>query len=222
MDDSKEAILYLNEKTDLLACEIKCPHDSHKYYSGVHYVTSTCNKCGLTFKHEFNQDIYTKKARQLNKLLKWNNKVTIIASEKYEGILCEIRDDFIEFDNWAVSEITQAIEEVRVCKQCGVCQDCFTCKKCGTAFTKNSNRRKQFCPKCKSTEFVQTYIKEAKHTDNEHISICPHCNSTNIKFTRTSEKDKCPKCGSTQLSNPYTNVLYSLIIQRKKGYELKK
>jgi len=219
----EETILLLNEKTDLLACEVSCPSSScpshgKKYVYGVPYVIAKCNKCGATYKTDFSQNIYTKKARQLNSMLYKRNKVVIIASEKYENDLMCIKEHFNGFNNWEVSEVTQSTEEIKVCRKCGICQNCFTCMDCGKSYERNPERRKQVCPHCGSARFTNTFVKEVRLTDNEKIRVCPHCNSTRVKMTRTTNKTRCHKCGSRKLSEKHVNLLYRLDIKRKRAY----
>lgn len=211
--------LELNEKSNLIAVDCKCPNCGDKYLHGVPYVIVPCKKCGSTYKTDFNQDIYTKKARQLLSKLSYKNGIIIKATNKYEGAIIHIRQHFIEQHCWEVSEITKSTEEYRRCLCCGVCLNCYTCKIDGTTFERDRNRRKQQCPKCKKSNFVKTYFKMAKCSDeNKEIVLCPHCGSDNIRMTRTKNKTQCHSCTSKKLSEKKTNTVYEIIIERKKAY----
>src|SRR3990167_7825673 len=154
------SVFELNQKTDLISTECQCPNCGNKYLFGVPYVNVPCKKCGITFRTDFNQDIYTKKARQLLSVISFKNSLSIKADGKYEGSLIHIRQHFMEQHCWDISEIVRGEEEYRRCHSCGVCLNCFTCKKCGKAFHPDTNKRKQTCPTCKSSNFVNTYFKQ--------------------------------------------------------------
>ena len=222
MEDEKVATLELNEKTDLLATEVKCPTcgAGKEYMTGVPYVNVSCRKCNTKYRTDFKQDIYTKKARQLNGKISWKDKLIIRASEKYEKEINHIRADFIRMKCWDVSELRREEEEYRYC-QCGVCLSCLTCKKCGKTFERDPNKRKYTCPHCRSTSFVKTYFKEVfSSEENPYIRLCPHCNSDRIRLTRSKYKSKCHICGSKKLSDTKINIVFILEINRKVGYKI--
>jgi len=218
LDKDKTEIIDLNEKTDLLATNVRCPVCGDKYLHGVPYVHVSC-RCGATFKTDFNQDIYTKKSRQIFGKLAFKNVIVIHAAERYESAITQIKEHYLRHKCYDVSEITQIEEEYKRCEKCGICFDCLTCKACLKPFNKDPNRRKQKCPHCGSIEFIKTYFKEAKVSDgNKSIKMCPHCGSTNIRMTRTRNKTKCHLCNSTSLTEQKKNVLYEITISKKKAY----
>ena len=202
----------------MLAIESKCPICGHTHQCVVHYALARC-KCGATYKTDFKQDIYTKKARQLLSLLAFNDEVEIIASEKFEGDIIHIQKHFQLMHSWEVSEITNSKEEYRKCKKCGVCLDCITCKGCGKTYKRNPSRKKQRCPTCQSYNYTTTFFKDVFIRDeNKNIKLCPYCNSDNIRMTRVTNKTKCHICGSRKLTDKRTNILYKLTIKRKRAY----
>ena len=170
MTSEKLPILELNERFDKLSAEnIKCPGCGVKYMMHVPYVFASCKKCGTKFQTDFNQDIYTKVARKLNSLLAWNQGVIINATNRYEKDIIHIEKHFKEMYCWDVSDITNKTIEHRRCNKCGICLNCFTCKKCGKTFAKDPHRRKQQCPYCKSSKFIQTYFEEVKCPDKNKL-----------------------------------------------------
>lgn len=213
-------VIEFNEKTDLMAVDAKCPRCSSKYLYGSPYVQIPCHKCGITYKTDFKQDIYTKKARQINSTISYVDKLILRATEKYESSFITTRQHYIEQGCWNVSEIKRATEEYKRCTRCGVCISCYTCR-CGKNFKHDTNRRQQMCPDCKSTDFVKTYFKEVfTNEENKEIRLCPHCKSENIRMTRTRNKDKCHLCKSDKLSNKRTNIKFECTIERKKAYRI--
>lgn len=219
MKGDKLDVLELNQKSDLMAMSCKCPQCGKKYPYGVAYVKVPCTYCGITYKSDFNQDIYTKKARHLLSMLSYKNGLIIKANERYESSLTHIRQHFIEQHCWTVSDIERSNEEYKRCLSCGVCFDCFTCKDCGKAFQRDKNRRKQKCPTCKSSKFVKTYFTQVDvNPKNKEIRKCPHCKSDNIRMTRTRNKTKCHNCNSRKLTDKKTNVVFQITIERKKAY----
>ena len=219
MSDEELDILELNQKSDLLAVGCKCPQCGDKYLHGVPYVQVPCNKCGITYRTDFEQDIYTKKARQLLSKISFKNGVIIRADDKYESAIVNIRQHFIEQACWDVSEIERNNEEYKRCLQCGICFDCYTCKSCGLPFKKDKNKRKQTCPKCKSNKFVKTYFDKVTMSKNKEIKLCPHCNSDIVRMTRTKNKTKCHICSSRKLTDKRTNIIFQVTIKRKKAYK---
>ena len=212
-------ILELNRKSDLMATNCECPQCGNRYLFGVPYAQVPCKKCGITFKTDFGQDIYTKKARQLLSKLAFKNSVLIRADEKFEGSLIHVRQHFVEMACWDVAEITKVENEKRWCRACGICMNCYTCKKCGKAFQHDPNRRKQVCPDCRVSNFVKTYFKNVKvMEENKDIRLCPHCNSDNIRMTRTKNKTKCHVCNSKKLTDIKVSIEYSFTVSRKKAY----
>ena len=209
----------LNSKSDLIAANCQCPQCGNKYLFGVPYIHVPCNKCGITFRTDFEQDIYTKKARQLLSKISFRNSLLIRADDKYEGSLIHIRQHFIEQHCWDVSEIQSAEETYKRCLNCGVCFNCYTCKGCGKAFQRDPNKRKQSCPQCKTSNFVKTYFREVHvNQKNKEIRLCPHCNSDKIKMMRTRNKIKCHACNSRKLTESKSNIVYSFTVERKKAY----
>ena len=85
-------------------------------------------------------------------------------------------------------------------------------------FEPNPNRRKQVCPKCKSSSFTKTYFKKVLSSkENREIRLCPHCKSDRIKMTRTENKTKCHLCGGA-LTEPSSIIVYEFTVMRKKAY----
>lgn len=220
MDKNNESeILELNQKSDLMAVICKCPSCGDKYIHGVPYVHVPCRKCGITYRTDFEQDIYTKKARQMLSKISYKNSLIIRSDEKYESSLIHIRQHFIEQHCWDVSGITRTREEYKRCTKCGICLDCYTCKNCGKSFERDKNRRKQRCPHCKSDTFIKTYFKEVMMSEkNQDIKLCPHCKSDRIKMSRTRNKSKCHICSSKKLTETKINIIFEVKIERKKAY----
>ena len=212
-------IFKFSQKTDLISANCQCPQCGNKYLFGVPYVNIPCKKCGITFRTDFAQDIYTKKARQLLSILSFKNSLTIKADAEYEDSLIYVRQHFIEQHCWDITEIQNSEEEYRRCLSCGVCFNCYTCKDCGKAFQHDINKRKQVCPTCKTNNFVKTYFKEVHVNDkNKDIKLCPHCNSDKIRMTRTENKTKCHACNSNKLTEKKTKNTYRFTVSRKKAY----
>ena len=212
MTEEKKALVDLNKQTDILSTRIECPICGQEYFYGVPYANVRCKKCG-PYRTDFKQDIYTKKARQINFLWKHNNEITFKADRDYADVLDHIKEDFTSMRCWNVSDITQKHEAYRVCKKCATCYNCYTCIKCGKIFEVKI-RSKPRCPDCKSFEFKRTYIKQ-KEIDENKKDFCPHCKSKKIKPT-INEKEKCHKCGSDTIEKNKT--YYYLTINRKGGY----
>lgn len=208
-----------NSQTDLSSTQCTCPSCGDKYLFGVPYINVPCKKCGITFRTSFNQDIYAKKAKQIISKLAYHDKLTLSAREKYESDLITVRHHFIEMLCWDVSEINQTNEEYKSCELCGVCMDCFSCNRCKKQFVPDKNRRKQKCPECHSSEFSKTYFKSIKMVNKDQVDKkCPFCNSTNVRMTRTQNKNKCHLCGGTELSHAKTNNVFTFTIERKNAY----
>jgi hypothetical protein len=216
MDKEEKVVLELNQKTDLMTTKCECPQCGDRYIHGVPYVQVPCGKCGITYKTDFRQDIYTKKARQLLANLSYHNELTIRADEQYESSLVHMRHHFMEQHCWDVTDIEKTEEEYRRCLKCGVCHNCFTCMECGKPFKRDPNKRKQICPKCKVNKFIKTYFTEV--IIGSKSKVCPHCKSDKIKMTRTRNKTKCHKCNSTKLAEKKKRVMFSFGIERKKAY----
>lgn len=217
MEDDDMDLLELNQKTDLMAVQFQCPQCGDKYVHGIPYVQVPCGRCGITYKTDFVQDIYTKKARQLLSKISFKNGVIIRADEKYESSLIHIRQHFIEMHCWDISNIQRHNEEYSLCQKCGICFNCYTCEECNEPFQKNVNRRKQVCPKCKSDKFKKTHFKEViKNSKGD--KMCPHCKLDKIRMTRTHNKKTCHVCGSDKLTDAKKNIIFEFTIKRKKAY----
>lgn len=220
MEQEKEATLYLNKQTDLLTVEYTCPICREKHFHGTPYVYIPCNKCGMTHTSEFKQTMFTKVSGKLETKKAHNNKITIIADEEYEQDIVYIHYLHKQYKNWEVGELEESTQEYKFCKLCGVCLSCYHCE-CGTHFKKDTNKRRQRCPECKSEKFKKTYFTEAASSKKTpQLHVCPYCHSEEINMTRTTHKTKCHACGSDKLSEPRIKTLFTLIIKRKKGYEL--
>ena len=217
MKEDNIELLELNQKSDLLAVQCQCPIDGDKYIHGVPYVMVPCGKCSNTFRTDFAQDIYTKKARHLIQKLAYSNGVIVRAEEKYESSLTHMRQHFIEMHCWDVSEIQKSNEEYSICQSCGICFNCYECTSCTEHFQRNINRRKQACPKCKSDTFNKSKFKEVM-TNDRKVRLCPYCKSEKIKMTRTRNKTMCHICNSKNLTDKKTNIIYEFRIDRKKAY----
>lgn len=215
MTEENLETIELNEKTDSIAIKTKCPQCGDEYFYGVPYVNVPCKKCGITYRTDFKQDIYTKKARYMEDKKTEKNGIVLKVTEQYKPALLHIMYNHVEQKCWDVSEITQTKEEFRYCYQCGYCMDCYTCE-CGNSFKKDKTKRKQKCPICNSTNFKRTYFKEAKKSGN--MIACPKCSSDKVKLTRTNNKNKCHLCGSEHLSPAHIDNVYTVTIKRKKGY----
>ena len=214
-------VIDLNEKTDLMSVRTKCPTCGHEYLYGVPYVTVPCSKCGISYRTDFKQDIYTKKARFIEDKKTERNEIIFKATEAYKSALIHIRYNHMEQKCWDVSEIEEQKEEFKHCYKCGVCLNCFFCKDCNTHFKRNQNRRKQECPNCHSTNLTRTYFKDAKESKSKEsmkIRLCPECGSEHIKLTLTKNKSKCHLCGSKTLSPTKVNCIYVLTVKRKGAY----
>lgn len=218
MAEENIEVIDLNEKTDLLATEVKCPICGDKYIYGVPYVSVPCKKCGQTYRTDFKQDIYTKKARYIgDKMAEKIDGVMLRATEEYKSALIHIRYNHIEQKCWDVSKIEQSQEQIRHCLKCGTCMNCFICNRCGATFERDKFRRKQACPSCHKSDLRRTFFKNTEEK-SKNIRICPHCKSENIKLTLTKNKTKCHVCGSKKLTDMKINNIYALIIRKKKGY----
>src|SRR3990167_2287338 len=96
--EKHEVALEFKPETDLLAVNVQCPRCSNKYVFGTPYISVPCRKCGITFRTEFTQDIYTKKARQLLTMVAFNDRITIKAHDKYESSMMTVRQHFIQMN----------------------------------------------------------------------------------------------------------------------------
>lgn len=218
MTEEDLEIIDLNEKTDLTAVKTKCPQCGNEYFYGVPYVNVACNVCGITYRTDFRQDIFTKKARFIEDRKTEKNGIIFKATEEFKPALIHIRYNHLEQKCWDVSEIGQEKEEIRFCFSCGICLNCLTCKSCGVKFERDINRKKQKCPECHKSDFARTYFKDAKIKEGQNKRVCPECGSENIKLTLTKGKDACHRCGSKNLSEKKINNIYTLTVTRKKGY----
>lgn len=217
MKEDNIELLELNQKSDLIAIQCQCPQCGDKYVHGIPYVNVPCGKCGITYRTDFAQDIYTKKARQLLSKISFKNGLIVRADEKYESSLIHIRQHFIEMHCWDVSEIQKSNEEYSMCQSCGICFNCYACSSCSEHFQRNVNRRKQACPKCKSDKFNKSNFKEVAVGDKKG-KLCPYCKSDKIKMTRTRNKTMCHVCNSKNMTDKRTNTIYEFRIDRKKAY----
>ncbi len=214
-------VIELNQKTDLLSIHAECPFCGAKHH-GVPYVHIPCSSCGSVYRTDFNQDIYTKKAKQIASAISYKDKIKIRAVENYENEVTTARQHFIKQGCWTVSGIVRSMEEHRKCFDCGICLNCLTCKGCGKAFTRDKNKRKQICPTCKSSQFVKTRINKILINEkNRDIMLCPHCKSDNIRLTRTTNKTKCHLCGSKNLSEKKIDIIFEFTVERKEAYKIK-
>lgn len=204
---------------DKLVTMVECPCCGDKYHLHVPYAKVGCGKCGAVFNTDFKQSIYTKNARAILGVLAWENGVIIKSSESFQRDILHAKDDFERMRSFDVSEVTRIIEEHVRCDKCGVCKNCFECKDCHEHFTRNENRRKLACPKCHSDKFIKTYFKEVlMRDDNKHIKLCPYCKTDKIYMTRSRTKKKCHLCGSTKVSEPKSETMFLLTIERKGAY----
>lgn len=223
MSESKDEeleVFYFSERTDKLQAEhCSCPVCGVKYMMHVPYVNASCKKCGTRYQTDFQQDMYTKKARELNSWLAHKNEFKIKADEIYEKDVIHFRQHHIDMKCWDLSVISESKEAHYRCHSCGVCLHCFTCKSCGKTFEKDPNRRKVKCPHCSSGNFLPTYFKAVKTDDkNKLLKKCPVCHSERVVMTRTEQKTKCHLCGGKDLSDAITERKFWLTISRKKGY----
>lgn len=207
----------LDDKTNLLSVESECPECEDKYMQSSPHAIVHCGKCGAKYKTDFKQDIYTKKARQMEDKKVEGDGIIIEATEQYKPQLIHMMYNHIEQKCWDVSEIIKSGEEYRRCLNCGICRDCYICKECKTSFERNKSRRKQECPKCGKSNYSKTYFEKAK-IKNHNKRICPNCNSENIRLTRTTNKSKCYMCGSTNLSAIKVDNIFTVTVKRKKAY----
>ena len=212
-------IFDLSDKTNLLSTHTTCPVCNEKYARGVPYVKVPC-KCGNTYNTDFNMGIYDKKARLLNSALSRNDEVEIVAEEKYENAIIHIKEHFIKFGCWDVSEITENKKEYKLCYSCGICYECITCEECGHTQKINPNRKKQVCVVCGCEKYKRTTFIDAKKNNKGKVE-CPHCKSKRIGLTNTTNKTKCHKCSGKNLSETKITKTLHLTISRKKGYRLK-
>lgn len=209
-------VLELNQKTDILAVQCKCPKCGDKYMQGVPYVQVGCGHCGITYKTNFIQDIYTKIARRIVQKLAYKDGLILKADEEYEMDVTNIRHHFIKQRCWDVSEIENKERKYMTCLNCGICLNCLTCKDCKETFPKHPNLKKQVCPKCRKSNVIKTYFKKPLSEDQRFK--CPKCRSNNIKLTNTNDTSKCHKCNSKKLSSPKSKTQFQFTIQRKKAY----
>jgi predicted Zn-ribbon and HTH transcriptional regulator len=217
--DKDVSRILFNQKTDNMSIITECPNCGDRHNRGVPYAKVPCHNCGASYRTTFSQDIYTKKAKEIMQACAWNNKIIISANENYLPSLINLKEDFIRFRNWEVSDITKSSETIAVCSRCGVCQSCFVCKNCGKSFEKNPNRRKPVCPHCKSEKVIKTYFTECITPEKDRrIHLCPHCKSDSIKLTIVVDSDECPKCKSKELIGKKVQNIYTLEIERKRAY----
>lgn len=216
----KPAVLILDDKHDKIRVEqLRCPFCGDKFMQHHPFVQVACGKCGGKYRTDFKQDIYTKKSRELNSLLAYNNIVKIQARETFEADITQIQKHFQEMNSWDVSELKQVIDSHRRCEKCGICLNCFTCKNCGKSFEKDKNKRKQTCPHCRSHNFIKTYFTQAIAPEQDkRIKLCPNCKSDNIVMTRSKFKSKCHLCNSKKLSDKIDEKWFILKISRKRAY----
>lgn len=207
----------LNESTDKIGVDVKCPECGNKYLYHVAYVNVSCGKCLTKYKSAFKQDIYRKKARDINAALAYNNGVNIKATGiDYESSIITIEKHFKLHKCWNVYPIDHTVETHKRCNKCGICHSCFTCKDCEKSFPKNPNKKTQACPHCHSKNVNWTYIKDIIRNGNQRL--CPNCKSGNIVMTRTKNKTKCHICGKKDLSEPVEEQVFILTIEKKLGY----
>jgi len=217
--DDKISEFELNQKTDLMAVKCECPQCGDRYLHGVPHVQVPCGKCGITYRTDFKQSIYTKKARHILSKLAYKNALKITATNKYEADITLIRQHFIEMHNWEITEITSSTEEHRRCQKCGVCFTCYTCIDCQESFKPDKSKRKKKCPHCNSTNVTRSYFSSVVTKEERRGRLCPFCNSTKVRMTRTTNKTKCHICGSDELSEARRDTKFSFIISRKKAYK---
>jgi len=216
----EDSIIEFSKKFDKFPTDTQCPICGRKYKFHISYVQVPCDKCGTTYRTDFNLDIYSKKAKQIMQKFAWNDKVTFKADESYEAELLQVKRHYEMHGCYEVSDITKTIEQQRRCKRCGICQECFTCSKCGKTFKKDRNKRKQTCPHCKSNDYVHSYFKEVlEFEDNKNIKLCPHCKSPNIVMTQSKLSTKCHLCGSKSLAEPIIKTVFWLTVERKQPYK---
>lgn len=217
MTEDKSIILDFTQGSNLMSTQCECPQCGNKYLFGVPYVTVPCKKCGIKFNTDFKQDMYTKKARQINSKISFYDKITLRFKEEDEGSLIHYRQHLLQQKCWIVSEITHKGDEYKRCLECGVCLECYHCKTCNKNFAHNDNRRKQVCPECGGSDFEHTYFKKVAGKTKK---VCPHCKSEKIKMTITRNKKKCHLCESDNLSEARTRELFEFSVERKEAYKI--
>lgn len=221
MKKDKTITIEFNEKIDNLQIDTQCPNCGDKYSTHIPYVQIGCKKCGNTYRTDFKQRMFTKKAMDILKANAWCNTVKYKVSEKYEADLMYIKDLHEMMKTYKINNIDKKTEEYRRCSKCATCLNCFTCKKCGLTFEKDKNRKKQMCPKCQSKSYVKTYVKEIICSEeNRNIKLCSHCKSDKIVMTRSKTKSKCHICGSKKMSEKMSETTLYLTIKRKGAYKL--
>jgi len=221
MSKDKIITIVFNERIDRLQADTQCPICGDKYSQHIPYVQLGCGKCSSTYRTDFKQRAFTKKAADIIKADSWNNIVKYEFSEKYEEDLVYIQKLFVMKRSYRVGDIKKKIEEYRRCEKCGVCLNCLTCKKCGKTFEKDKHRKKHICPHCKGNTYTPTYIKEIiVSEENENIKLCSHCKSDRVFMTKSKTKSKCHLCGSKKLSDKKVETTLYLTIQRKRAYKL--
>jgi len=219
-DDIK--VMELDKKSDLLGLETECPnpHCGSKYMRGVPFAEVTCKKCGTNYKTVFKQTMYAKKATQILSALSFHDGLVLRMPGAYEADIIHVQKLFQLQGCWDVTEISSSTETFRYCDHCGMCMNCYTCKKCGTAFTKDPNRRKIRCSKCKETSFVKTHFEEVNCPGgNRAIRLCPFCQTDKVRMTITKNKEKCHACGKKGLHAETNRTMYEVTIKRKKAYK---
>ncbi len=220
MTDEKPETIEISDRSNLLSIKTECPQCGDKYNYGVPYVYVPCKKCGITYRTDFKQEVATKIAWRLDCKISWKDAVTLNVEEKYYKDLCHIRDTWLRYNNWNLSEVTRTEEGYKYCLDCGVCFNCYTCS-CGHTFNPDVHKKKQTCPECGSHEFKRTHFKKANASERNHKKkACPHCKSEKIKLTKTSLKTKCHLCSGTNLTDSKKVIWYHMTISRKGGYKL--
>lgn len=210
-------IIELNEATDKLCADVKCPECGNKYMYHVAYVNVSCGRCLTKYKTTFKQDIYRKKARDIIAGLAYNPGINIRAiGVDYEPAIINIEKHFKLLKSYNLSDIEHSVDSHKRCNKCGICHSCFTCKDCDKSFTKSPNKKTQVCPHCHSKNVNWTYVKEI--VNNGNTKLCPNCKSGNVIMTRTKNKTKCHICATKDLSEPIEQPVFILTIEKKLGY----
>lgn len=210
----KKATIELTKRNDLISVDVKCPQCDSKYAHGVATVTVPCKNCNITYKTDFNMNMFKKKAWEIFELVSDNDEVTIIADNDYYDAVLRFKENFIKQKAWKVSDIKSYHKDVRICLNCGTCLNCFTCQDCGTV-----NRTKGECKNCGSKKVYRTrFTKSIPAPDHKDRRACPECKSDNIRLTITDNKTQCHSCGSNKLSEPMLRTKRELVVTRRPAY----
>jgi len=226
-----------------LIVNTKCKKCNSRDIAAVPVIDFVCKNCSTHQETDVEIDMYASVAKAIQRKLKKHDGVYIVGerdgskvfhpdnllkprSKQEDDVwhaMLEIKDTY-ENKAWTVSKITNEYDyEYYVrCLECGYCQACVLCTRCSTHYVpkkiKGGKEKRYTCPECGNKNYTQTKIKKFK-IDNKGNTVCPHCNSSEISSARfSSDRKKCPKCSSDNISKPRNIPVYRLLIEWQKRF----